>query len=586
MSIISSESTNLEAAFHYSSLGYKVFPVHGFINGSCTCCKSPCPQGSKPGKHPACTHGYKDATVDQGQITLWFSGQHWLNVGIALDEQTMGLDVDPAKGGLASLEALEREHGPLPQTPKVLTGSKGSHLYYRLPPGVVVKSKAGWAPGIDTRSLGGYLIAPPSLHECGGRYEWLEPLTTPLAMAPDWLLKIVAEKPVSTPSTTSGSMGFGLVVDQGPCDFPSHPGAPEGKRHQELIRLAGIHLARGDSLRSIEAMATSWGSRCTPPCEPEGLLQKVRGLARKEAGKEGINSEARIRGVNSFLPLTPEPESKPEAPIPQSLSPFPSNPEPEHGLCLMKKDFANPLAIDKCSSMSDTSYSVSLTGEGLGSVVAIATSQGKGFGFGLVAQEEGVRLGDGAQEVGQPHEPAVELEPEAVYSYDTASVEPQEDWPELGPEAYHGLMGSIVKAVAPETESDPVAVLLSLATALGSCMGKGPHFALASGVHHANLFSSIVGDTASGKGQSWGVVHKLMAMADPEWEASAIAYGLSSGEGLVDRVKDSEEPQEVGFFPSIPEVKSLLCVETEFSKPITAMRREGNTLSRMARGIL
>ena len=40
---------------------------------------------------------------------------------------------------------------------------------------------------------------------------------------------------------------------------------------------------------------------------------------------------------------------------------------------------------------------------------------------------------------------------------------------------------------------------------------------------------------------------------------------------------------EKEFFGSIPEAKRLLCVETEFAKPIVAMRREGNTLSPLLR---
>lgn len=234
MSIVSDERSNLKWALHYASLGFRVIPLHGFINGICSCCKSPCPQGSKPGKHPACPHGSKDGSTDTSAIRSWFDGKPWLNVGIALDGDVLGLDVDPRHGGTASLEAWEKEHGDLPLTATVKTGSDGRHLYFRLPPGIAVKNKSSWAPGIDTRSAGGYLVAPPSIHECGGKYEWLVHVEKPLAPAPDWLIAIVGEKSASTPKATAKGLGFGVVREEGPCDFASHPGAGEGKRHQEL----------------------------------------------------------------------------------------------------------------------------------------------------------------------------------------------------------------------------------------------------------------------------------------------------------------------------------------------------------------
>jgi hypothetical protein len=58
---------------------------------------------------------------------------------------------------------------------------------------------------------------------------------------------------------------------------------------------------------------------------------------------------------------------------------------------------------------------------------------------------------------------------------------------------------------------------------------------------------------------------------------------LSSGEGLVERVKDPEPSEGDGMvFSMLPEQR-LLCYESEFARPITAMRREGNTLSPLIR---
>jgi hypothetical protein len=146
--------------------------------------------------------------------------------------------------------------------------------------------------------------------------------------------------------------------------------------------------------------------------------------------------------------------------------------------------------------------------------------------------------------------------------------------PTLDDDAYHGLAGDIVKAIEPETEADPVGVLLTVLTAFGHAFGRIPFFRVSGDIHHANLFTCLVGDSASGKGLAWGIGRHCVPN-----EYLETSHGLSSGEGLVERVGDPADMDALAIPPSKP----LLCVETEFAKPITAMRREGNTLSPLLR---
>jgi hypothetical protein len=152
-------------------------------------------------------------------------------------------------------------------------------------------------------------------------------------------------------------------------------------------------------------------------------------------------------------------------------------------------------------------------------------------------------------------------------------------YPTLSSDAYHGITGEILKAVEPETEADIVGVLLSLLCAFGNALGKTPHVCVGASRHGTNLNVALVGDTASGKGQAYDIVKTLMS-ADDDWLKTSIAYGLSSGEGLVERVQDNADDDN-DF--KIPDEKRLLCLETEFARPIIAMRREGNTLSPLLR---
>jgi hypothetical protein len=83
---------------------------------------------------------------------------------------------------------------------------------------------------------------------------------------------------------------------------------------------------------------------------------------------------------------------------------------------------------------------------------------------------------------------------------------PQNDpWPAPpAPAAFCGLAGELVAAIAPSTEADPVAILVQLLVAVGSILGRGPHYQVGASRHRANEFVVLVGPSGSGrKGSSW-----------------------------------------------------------------------------------
>lgn len=126
------------------------------------------------------------------EVEAWFADHPDANIGIVTGvvSELIVIDIDPAHGGDDSLTELERRHGPLPRTVEVLTGGGGRHFYFRHPGGVV-HNKVGLAPGIDLRGDGGVIVAPPSIHPSGRRYEWEvshHPDDTRLARMPAWLL--------------------------------------------------------------------------------------------------------------------------------------------------------------------------------------------------------------------------------------------------------------------------------------------------------------------------------------------------------------------------------------------------------------
>src|SRR6185436_19878260 len=70
------------------------------------------------------------------------------------------------------------------------------------------------------------------------------------------------------------------------------------------------------------------------------------------------------------------------------------------------------------------------------------------------------------------------------------------DWPEpLDEVAMIGPLGDLVRAIAPQTESDPAALLLQAMTAFGSVIGRTAHYIAEADRHCANVNVVLVGAT-------------------------------------------------------------------------------------------
>jgi len=192
----------LQAALAYASFGWAVFPTHSIRDGKCTCCKADC---SSPGKHPLTRHGFKDATTNPTMIRQWWRKYPWANIAIATGEKSgrlLVIDIDCKPDRSISGEETWRDvEQDCPATVEVLTGGGGRHLYFYYLESVKIKSGAGMiGPGVDVRADSGYVLAPPSLHLSGRRYEW-EGSSDPLdgiviAPAPDWLLEFFVKPAV------------------------------------------------------------------------------------------------------------------------------------------------------------------------------------------------------------------------------------------------------------------------------------------------------------------------------------------------------------------------------------------------------
>lgn len=247
-----------EAALAYAERGWPVLPLRG--------------------KRPATQHGVHDASTNTEVIIKRFAKNP--NVGIQTGQASglVVIDIDPRNGGDATLDELIECYGPLPETLTAETGGGGFHLVYRYPGGRL-KGKLG--AGIDVKSNGGYIVAPPSVHpDTGKPYIWRQ--RGNIVPMPDWMLEIL-QTPIS-PVLADSSIH-------------------QGERNTVLLEVAGRLKRQGISSFQLETkMHEENLLRCNPPLpddEVSALANKISSMADgrsfKTQWQESVMEDTELR---------------------------------------------------------------------------------------------------------------------------------------------------------------------------------------------------------------------------------------------------------------------------------------------------
>jgi putative DNA primase/helicase len=218
------------------------------------------------GKEPAVAGGFKAATTDHHQVKKWWEEMPEGNVGLALSEDLMVLDLD-SDDALAHLQSRGLE---LPATLVVKT-ARGWHHYFNTAGETVRQTIGEIGPGIDTRCAGkGYVLVPPSIHPSGKEYSIESGGFTrdEIAVAPAWLLSLFAKRP-------QRGLDVGAALE----------GFPEGQRDNLLFRFA-CRLRHDDVPRELaEKQILEAASKCEPPFPSNQALAKIESAySRYEPG--------------------------------------------------------------------------------------------------------------------------------------------------------------------------------------------------------------------------------------------------------------------------------------------------------------
>ena len=138
-------SITLQAARDYLLKGFSVIPI--------------LPRGKKPAIP---WKEYQQRPPTDEELVQWFGNGAKNNTGIVTGPVS-GLAVVDLDSDRAFAFAKEKNLSP---TPTVKTG-RGFHVYCKTKDGVRNFQQRDGLPDIDLRAEGGYVVAPPSVHESG-----------------------------------------------------------------------------------------------------------------------------------------------------------------------------------------------------------------------------------------------------------------------------------------------------------------------------------------------------------------------------------------------------------------------------------
>lgn len=246
-----------QAAVEYINMGLAVFPI------------------KYKDKIPLTRNGCKDATTDAAIVKAWWQKYPNANVGIATGLKSGGLfvidlDIDEDKGinGYQTLRDWERKNGILPDTWSSITGRGGYHLFFKS--SKQITNRTGILEGVDIRGEGGYIVAPPSTHANGHKYEWeYSPDDFELVEADEVVYKLLE----TDKREKAESFKLPEIIIS-------------GKRNETIFRFACSLQAKGLPDEAIEASVKAINeTKCQPPLKDSELNTIINSVYRFEKGK-------------------------------------------------------------------------------------------------------------------------------------------------------------------------------------------------------------------------------------------------------------------------------------------------------------
>jgi len=240
---------------------------------------------------------YQTRRPTKDEIHSWNTQYQNPNWAIVTGQISYNIVID-----VDNLQAWERLQEILPDSlmiPTCKTPNDGRHLYFEYMPGLT--SRANVQPGIDIKTDGGYVVAPPSHASyqkngryISGKYSWLPGLSLedikppPL---PDILKDLLQQSSYQTTQQTDAIQQFSTQFNK----FNTvNIGFTEGYRDETIFHVANCLKKGGMPEENILKVLRFIGKNCSPPLEEFIINQKYKSASdRSEKSEVGLTDEIR-----------------------------------------------------------------------------------------------------------------------------------------------------------------------------------------------------------------------------------------------------------------------------------------------------
>jgi hypothetical protein len=293
----------LDSALMLARMGFHVFPLQA------------------NSKLPAIKDYPTLASCNETTISEWWGKRPYCNIGISTSSFGDGksallvIDIDnkPGKEGDNELFKLELEGKEFPPTLTQKTPTNGRHLVYKVENAVKQGSNV-LAPGLDTRSRGGYIVGCGSSIE--GKLYAFEPGGRDIADAPKWLVETC--NGAKGHSSTEGldfrhdnKIDSSRAWNRGLEYLRSAPHAHQGQggdqtTYQVICKIKDLGVSASEALE-ILTESGGWNDQCLPPWGNSELEQKIRNAYTYGMNPPGISAPEK-----QFDPIPPTDQKDPE----------------------------------------------------------------------------------------------------------------------------------------------------------------------------------------------------------------------------------------------------------------------------------
>lgn len=240
-------------------------------------------------------------TPSHSQIEEWLLKYPGCNFGIVTGKEVNVVDADDEA-------AIEFVRNNLTRTPWVVKTGKGAHFYYQVNACLAITNSQDAIARLDTRGVGGYVVAPGSTHASGRVYQLeVDPafpvdsvMDLPVLLESDWqkILDYRGAQASAAPGLVIGP-GTKLNFDASKVAPGIESGTKEGGRDGNLVKVIGRLINDGLSVNQMFARAFEVDARNVPPLGDAIVIQKVQSVI----GTHGRNNIEEIKAVPA--PISP-----------------------------------------------------------------------------------------------------------------------------------------------------------------------------------------------------------------------------------------------------------------------------------------